>query len=193
MKEEKVAPKFQTIFLKGSAEQNKNIQLLKAWCNKFIGSGLMPCYGEGILGNLSFRASGNSFYITASGQKDKISDNCFVHVKNVDIDNFKIFVEGEKHPSSESFLHYLIYKERKDVNAIFHGHYDKILRSAGQLKFPETKKEYPYGTLELANAVLKIIGSNNFITMKNHGFISLGRTMGEAGNLALDMLRNSQA
>ena len=82
-------------------------------------------------------------------------------------------------------LHYAVYKARSDVNAIFHGHYDAILNDK---RFVCTKKEEKYGSIELVNSVLEVLGNNNFVIMKNHGFLVMGKDMGEAGRLALSIV-----
>ena len=56
----------------------------------------------------------------------------------------------------------------------------------------ETEKEEEYGTVALVQGVLDVLGENNFLIMKNHGFISLGKTMQEAGELSLKMLERCE-
>jgi len=46
----------------------------------------------------------------------------------------EVHVQGLTLPSSETFLHWFIYKKRKDVKAIFHGHNKKILEKATKLR-----------------------------------------------------------
>jgi ribulose-5-phosphate 4-epimerase/fuculose-1-phosphate aldolase len=78
-------------------------------------------------------------------------------------------------------LHYSIYRERKDVNAVFHGHCEKILKHSKELGVQSTLKEEAYGTVELAKRVLDILDDHDFLIMKDHGFISLGEDMDKAG------------
>ncbi len=90
-----------------------------------------------------------------------------------------------KDPSSESMLHHEIYKMRPDVNAIFHGHSGLLLKRGN---LPTTKEEKAYGSIELVKEVSKILNKGNLLLMKNHGFLSLGKSMEEAGKLALTSL-----
>ena len=69
---------------------------------------------------------------------------------------------------------------------------ENILINAEKLGFPVTEKEYKPGTIELANEVLRILGDNDLIVIKNHGFIALGKTMKEAGDMALVALERSK-
>lgn len=166
----------------------KRIEELKYWCRQFHLHNFTPSYRGGSCGNLSFRmrAGNDSFVITGSriGLKDSLSDDCFVKVSDVDLEKGIVYSQGKREPSSESMLHFAIYRQRKDINAVFHGHSKEIL--ACKIKLPETKKETPYGTVELVNSVLDVLNGNFFLIMKNHGFISLGKTTKEAGKLSLE-------
>jgi len=188
MKEKKVAPKFSTVFIDDNASAGKIASQLTKWCRAMQSSGLMPMAGGSMLGNLSIRCKKGSkeFIITPSGAGSKggSSKDAYVRVLAVDIPGKKVLCRGKREPSSESMLHYLIYKKRKDVNAIFHGHSPEILKCAGRLGLPTTAKEEPYGTVALAERVLKIADSD-LLVMKGHGFISLGRSANEAGKRAM--------
>ena len=86
----------------------------------------------------------------------------------------------------------MIYDANKDVQAVFHGYNDVIVNNAEKLGLPLTGKEFASGTIGLAKEVLKILGENKMIVLKNHGFVSLGKRMDEAGKLALATLRDSE-
>ena len=98
---------------------------------------------------------------------------------------------GSKEPSSETMSHWFIYNKMPALTAIFHGHNDKILASAETLGLPITKNESPYGSKKEITEISKILDRGNFLILKGHGFLSLGRTMGEAGNEALKWLKFS--
>jgi len=66
------------------------------------------------------------------------------------------------------------------------------IKNAEKLKLPVTEEEAPPGTTELANEVLAILDDNNFIVVKNGGFVSLGKNMKEAGELTLNILNKKQ-
>jgi ribulose-5-phosphate 4-epimerase/fuculose-1-phosphate aldolase len=89
-------------------------------------------------------------------------------------------------------MHHLIYEACEDVNAVFHGHNKIILANADTLKLPVTEKEYASGTKELAKEVLKVLGDSKLIVLRNHGFVSLGTTMEEAGEQALATLNEAR-
>jgi ribulose-5-phosphate 4-epimerase/fuculose-1-phosphate aldolase len=190
--EGKPVTQFKTEFIDDQLFNDPRLTTLKHWCAEFHRLGLAPLYSGGSYGNLSFRdrPGFNEFFITASGLKLKadLSLNCFVKVVAVDSDRQLIMAVGSQAPSSESLLHHAIYQARKEVNAIFHGHSPAILNKGEKLKLPATLREEPYGSIALVNSVLETIGRHNFIIMKNHGFLSLGKTMDEAGQQAIEVL-----
>lgn len=190
--------KFKTVFLKNHYNFEKlysKINELIKCCNIFENLSFTKSKkesGKYSSGNLSFRVKNNSFIITASSLKSKsnLKKDDFVLVKSCNLKRKLVYALGSKLPSSESMLHYAIYKKRKDVNAIFHGHFpsrefeEKLIDCAklfrNKIKIGFTKREEEFGTLELVNSVLEVLNKKNFIVMKNHGFLSLGRNMKEA-------------
>lgn len=191
MKEGKI--RFNISFVSDQIPSDTRIEELKEWCRRFQKNGLTPEFEGNYTGNLSFRSM-EGLVITASGLKSKqnLSNDCFVYVKNYDEQSNTVYVEGSRQPSSEAVMHHLIYKTRKEVNAVFHGHNKAIIMNTEKLGFPVTEREYEPGTIELAKEVLKVLGDKNLIVLKNHGFVSLGRTMKEAGELALATLKRSK-
>ena len=182
--------KFETVFLQKKEPGHQLLEELKKWCALFHEKNLAPPYPGGSFGNLSFRTGNNTFIITGTciGLKNTLENSCFVEVVNCNRSENKVYVNGLRAPSSESFMHYAIYKNRPDVNAIFHGHHTLITQNASSLGIPETKEKTPYGTTELADSVLEIIKKNNFIVIKEHGFISLGTCMKQAGDQTLEFV-----
>ncbi|MFA6254782.1 MAG: class II aldolase/adducin family protein [Patescibacteria group bacterium] len=181
--------KFKTEFIKKQAPQDPRIIELIKWCQDFHQSNLAPVYDGCSAGNLSFRLKEgeNIFIITGAGLKAKedLTNQSFVKIFNCDFERKIIQAEGVMEPSSETMLHFALYQKRVEVNAIFHGHCQQILAQAKKLNIPQTKKEAPYGSLELVRQALSILENNNFLVLKNHGFIALGKDMTEAGQLAL--------
>ena len=185
MVEEYCGVKFRTVFNNKKLLSNPKISELINWCNEFHKMGFTPDAGEGSAGNLSFRSDNGLIISCSQANFSKVTVKDFVEVINVDLNKKEILVNGIKEPSSESFMHNEIYSRRKDVNAVFHGHSEEFLKFGDRLKLPITKKEEAGGTIELMKEVVKVLDDNNLILIKNHGFISLGDSMGSAGNLAV--------
>ncbi len=180
--------KFVTEFLKKEILSDLRLEDLKYWISRFGFYDLCQPFEGRSYGNMSFRVSPGSgeFIITATehGLKENMTNDKFVKVVDCDINNNKVKVHGLELPSSETFIHHMIYNERPDVNAIFHGHCEK-LECDPNLKFRSTEHEHPHETIELAREVLRILGKENFIVMKNHGFLSLGKDIDDAGKVTL--------
>jgi hypothetical protein len=181
--------KFRTLFRGDQAPRDSRLIQMKRWAGIFAERNLAPSDTTGSAGNLSFRIEkgSNRFIITGTAVelKKNIRDDCFVTVTDCDLEKGVVYAIGTREPSSESRLHYAIYKQRPYVNAVFHGHNRDILTAAEKLMIPETLKYESYGTMELINSVTEILGKESFIIMKGHGFLSIAGTIAEAGYITL--------
>lgn len=115
----------------------------------------------------------------------------------VDVETGKI-VEGNRVPSSESDMHRIFYKYRKDIKAIVHTHskYATGLACTGKgvppvhylLAVAGTSlpcAEYAtYGTVKLAKNAYKAMVGKKATLLSNHGMIAGGETLAEAYNIA---------
>ena len=184
--------KFTTIFAGSEIPQHHQLKELKNWCRIFHKKNLAPPYPNGSFGNLSFRIEQekNNFIITGTqiGMKEQLSNDKFVEVVHCDLKRKIITVNGTREPSSETMLHFTVYNNFPRINAIFHGHSPELLAKSEKLNIPITEKKQEYGTVALADSVVQLIAKNNIIIMRDHGFVSVGKTMKEAGNLVLDYL-----
>jgi len=182
---------FSTSFRERTAPNDDRIAEIEYWCNRFHKLRLTPLYRGSSLGNLSFRLKEdeNSFIITASElkMKDKPTEDMFVTVHSYDMINEIACASGVRNPSSETMLHYAIYGKRKDVGAVFHGHSKLLLLHGEKLDIPVTLREEEPGSAALTESVLDILGNETFLIMKNHGFLSLGKDMKEAGEQAVKL------
>ena len=185
----KEVKKFKTNFVSEEIPDDKNIEELKKWCDQFLRNKLINLENNSL--GLSFRTE-DGFIITGNKLKEDLNKECFVSAINYDVYNNSFYVDGLREPSIEAIMHFLIYNTRDDVNAILCGSCDSILKNAEKMKLPVTKDEQPSGTMDFANEVLDILGDNNFIVIRNCGFVSLGRNMKEAGDLALNTLKKAQ-
>jgi L-ribulose-5-phosphate 4-epimerase len=100
-------------------------------------------------------------------------------------------VEGKLKPSSDTFAHVYVYRERADVNGIVHTHstFATAWAAAGK-PIPavltaicdEFGGPIPIGAYariggdEIGQEILRSIGSSPAILMKNHGVFTIGRT-----------------
>ena len=144
----------------------------------------------GISGNLSVRYN-DSILITTSGSANAyLEDDDFVLV---DFEGKAL--EDNKKPSSEKMLHIEYYKQRPDVNCIFHLHSPYLSTFAACNKpldeplMPENifyfgkipLAEYALpGSYKLVEKTAKYFKEYNVVLMANHGVIVAGRNVKEA-------------
>jgi len=169
--------KFHTVFARREPPRDERIAELIHWCHHCGRSGIV---GDTV-GNLSFRTTGGFMINRTAGDLRSITPEEFVEVLRADLANRELTVAGGHEPSSESMMHAAIYAARPDVNAVFHGHSQRVLDQASSLRLPVTEHEQPYGTAELAAEILKVLEWQKIVVMRNHGFVTVGRTMAEAG------------
>ena len=187
MSEQYIGVKFHPLYRQQIPPEHPALATLKHWCSVFDREGLAPPYPGGSYGNLSFRTERSSFIITGTsiGLKNDLENGCFVEIHTCDQIAKTIEITGVRAPSSETFMHSLIYQARPDIHAIFHGHNVPITDHALQLAIPETPQAYDYGTIDLAQGAAQLAESADFFVIKEHGFVALGTTMEEAGKLSL--------
>ncbi len=185
--------KFQLVRAGDQPPEHTWLDELQKWCVIFHEEEMAPYYSGGSHGNLSFRKKpgSNSFFITAANNslKESTSNDKFYEVSKVDQDEAVVYASGsvEKEPSSETMLHDAIYKNRPEVMAILHGHCEAITKNAPKAGIISTHEFVESGTHKIIDSVMEVLGDHNFIEIKDHGFLSIGKTIEEAGELALQM------
>lgn len=139
-------------------------------------------------GNISTRFE-EGFLITASAcNLGCVEDDEVIYVEEFSLKNKWVKYRGCRPPSSETFLHGLIYNEKTGIQSVIHAH-DEIATSmklSGVLE--ETEKEEPYGTVELAQICLEIFRKgNDIIVLKNHGYVSIDSSLSRATDAIINM------
>lgn len=180
--------KFSTNLSKKSINISEEITELVKWCKFYSDNDLAPTHDTGSFGNLSIRDKNGQICITSTGiDLGKVDpEKNIVKLIDCDFDNKIVLAEGQMYPSSESMLHYLIYKSRPEIKAVFHGHNTEICSKAIRY-YKETATVEPYGTIELVNSAQPLINEDIFI-IKNHGFFISGTSITNAGALSRKLL-----
>jgi ribulose-5-phosphate 4-epimerase/fuculose-1-phosphate aldolase len=136
-------------------------------------------------GNLSIRYT-DGLIISASGcNLGRIEQDELIFVEHCDAGTKRVLYRGPIKPSSESIMHWLIYEDRQDAQAIIHAHDEFATRPellAGAVE--ESKHEKPYGTIELARMAIETFQrAERIIVLKNHGYIAIGPDLDRTCNL----------
>ncbi|UOQ49960.1 class II aldolase/adducin family protein [Gracilibacillus caseinilyticus] len=160
----------------------------KALCNyasKLVDAGLVVGAG----GNLSVR-DGDDMYISPSGfDLKEIQEDQWVKVSITTGE-----VEGKLKPSSEVLMHLECFRKRPDIKAVLHAHpsYSVGVASAETdipsmfPDFPAMVKKVSYldymipTTHILADAVADVITETDVVIMRNHGVLTVGKSLKEA-------------
>ncbi|WP_144513332.1 class II aldolase/adducin family protein [Bacillus sp. FJAT-22090] len=163
---------------------SKVIEDLTKYAHKLVDQGLVVGAG----GNLSMR-DGDNMYISPSGfDLKEIEPHQWVKV-NITTGE----VEGTLRPSSEVLMHLECFRKNDEIQAVLHAHptYSVGVSSAGKdipplfPDFPAMVKSVGYidyvipTTHLLAEKVAELV-TKDVIIMRNHGVLTLGKTMKEA-------------
>jgi L-fuculose-phosphate aldolase len=139
-------------------------------------------------GNMSAKY-GKGFLITASGcNLGCVEDDEVIYVEEFSLEKKLVKYRGCCPPSSETFLHGLLYNEKADILSVIHAH--DIAATSMNLSglLDETEREEPYGTVELAQLCLETFRKgNDIIVLKNHGYAAIGSSLTGAADIIIDM------
>ncbi len=155
--EEYTGVKFETIIEKGNVDDVSEFLGI----DRMLGEYLNP---EGNEGNMSIRVEGGFLIKKAGTRMTSLTENDIVLVKKIEAG--KVYAVGGT-PSSESIMHYKIYKRRKNANIVLHFHDDGLL---GKLDW-KSVGPFPYGSGELADAVADASENTDRIEIEEHGFV----------------------
>ena len=161
-------------------------------------------FNLGTWGNISARIDQNKFAITPSG----IAYETITTEDIVVIDLVGNIIEGNKKPSIELPLHSMIYKSKRNVNAIVHTHSvcctafaiarkpipavceDMIQIVGGHV---EVAEYFLPGSKELARSTVTALGNKSACIMANHGLIAVAENLNEAYKIAQIVEKSAQA
>lgn len=161
--------KFKTMFLAADLGHEDARRGIVGICKELSKEGLVA----NRVGNVSVRVGGGMVITPTGAELGSVLGKDLVLVEDVDERLGLVKVRGFKEPSSETVMHWLVYKNFK-VGAVIHVHDDVLL---GEKKFVSTEVEYPYGTPELAHEVVKALKKRKFVVLKNHGALAAGKDL----------------
>jgi ribulose-5-phosphate 4-epimerase/fuculose-1-phosphate aldolase len=178
---------------------------LEFWRKKLFELNLIGEYSEvGVgFGNLSlvydysqiYSTNHPQFIITGTqtGKYSELDGNSYTRVLDYDIQNLKIKTMGPIEASSEALTHAAIYHFNPNIKVVFHIHSPQIWSGMIKDQSDHTAIEIPYGTLEMARATERCIGSNDsgVFCMHGHvdGVVAYGKNLKETGELVLQIYK----
>ncbi len=178
-----VGVKFKTILL--GSEVTFNIDdiypLFQKNCNRLKRHGMTHQNA----GNISIRHDGGLIITSSGSNLGSIERDEIVDVRKCSMEDSIVEYMGPKLPSSETFMHAMIYQCSLGMNAIVHAHDPETLTQAAA-ELDTTEKEVPYGTLELARTACEtFLKAENVIVLKNHGYVAIGLDLNDAVDLVI--------
>ena len=151
-------------------------------------------------GNISIRHPEKGFLISASQTSGiySCSEEHFAWVTETVLESNQLTSQGPMPPSSESMTHSSIYHVNDQINCVVHAHSPEIWQNSDALKLDYTESEIPYGTPEMAAAVIKLCQTlpnktEGVFVMKGHqdGVVSYASTAKQAVELMVRCLMDA--
>lgn len=174
MAEKYIGTKFKTIY-QGSFNPNcRELKLIESLIKVGKELAALGCQDENG-GNFSVRTKGGIVIKSTGAFPHQLKKNDFVLVSGFKKED--VFIYGDKEPSSEARLHWGIYQARPEINCVLHTHDFLAVNSPQKIKDLPYVSDYPYGTMELARAVKRASKRSDYIIMKNHGVLALGKNI----------------
>jgi|GEM_PF-3715316 len=126
-------------------------------------------------GSLSARVPGGIIISALDSETSKLSEDDFSFVHNLNSDEKKAEANGKK-PSNETFMNYLAYQKRGNINYMLHFFDPRLER----VRLPYSiVGPFENGTKEEAEGMAKAVLEGNAIVVKNNGFLVVGKTREE--------------
>jgi len=120
-------------------------------------------------GNLSVRIGDRIFVTTSGCYINDLRETDFVEITGFDYTDHVLRCIGQAAPSSEAYMHYLIY-QRTDCRAIVHVHSipkEKEIRSMQMVTTPPMEG----GSIALAEAVAAACSHCDIVYIQRHGLV----------------------
>lgn len=186
---------FDAVLADRRAPEDPCATMLIWWAARLAELGMTPSYGPGDHGNLSCRTDAGVLITATATAKSRLTPDDLVEVLEVDprATPARVRCRGFKTPSSDTVMHHAIYQRRPDVRAIIHGHDAKALARAEALKLRMTRIPATSTTPALIAEVCDLIQGADYVLLRGHGFLALGASLDEAGELLRRVNRDASS
>ncbi len=198
--------KFQLEFDQNESVQACHIAELDSWRHIFyrlqlIGQQAERYQGYGF-GNISQRHPEflQQFFISGSqtGGAAFLKPQQYALVTECDPLNNRIVASGKIKPSSEAMTHGQVYQLDPTANCVIHVHSPEIWKHADELKIPQTTADVPYGTVAMAQEVVRLFDESDvkkqkIFSMKGHedGVVCFAENLSVASHLMIDIFNRT--
>lgn len=194
MTEQEGVIKFQLDFSKNKALTADDVAEISSWRTIMLQLGMLgqtPLrYDNYGFGNISQRYGTKQQFIisgTQTGGITQMTASDYALVTECQPEHNRIVARGETRPSSEAMTHGQLYQLDNAINFVIHAHCPQIWQRAGGLGLAQTRAEVPYGTVAMADEVLRLFGDTDVLqqgvfTMAGHedGVVAFGNSAAQA-------------
>lgn len=136
----------------------------------------------------------NKFVVTSStADFHNIGAEDIIEVMNYDPVRNSILAIGTKDPSPDTPLHWFIYRAFPTARAAIHIHDELVLNNFRALKLPVTSRKLEIFNAQTSLDVLSELKKNNYIIIKEHGSVVIGRNLNDVVELAIELNRKLHA
>ncbi len=112
---------------------------------------------------------------TKAYAEEEINETYFGIVEDVDYNSHEIYLNGNIDFPLESLLHFSIYAQRDDINAIIFCNSPLVLGMTAQ--FPTILNPAPNGSYNLTEQLLNYTETYSFVNIEHYGFVALGKSI----------------
>lgn len=135
-------------------------------------------------GNMSVQVDDGLVVTTSGCNLGHVGPTELAWVRDCSLEGRTVHYRGPEKPSSEAMMHWLIQRDFPDAHAVVHAHDEMATSGRVVVDLTETRREVPYGTVELARlAVEAFSGGALIIVLKNHGYVAYGPDLENATNV----------
>ena len=174
-----VAGLFESELISPGIPDDVRVPHLMTIAASFAARGWTPSYGLGDHGNMSCRTVEGLVITARATKKGQLRPEQFVEVIELEEPPSRLLLRcrGRFLPSTDALLHLRLYRCRPEITAILHGHDPATLARQASLQLPLTQHSALRPSLELIEEVCELATQHDYILLRDHGFIALGRSL----------------
>jgi hypothetical protein len=169
-----VGRKFRTVFSSEEPSTFPGVPDLAACGKRFHARGL----AEANAGTLAMRYGGRMVIAAGGSTLGALDRDQFVEVVDYDPINHVVVAIGQMEPSSETPMCWMAMRHRPEIHALVHVHAPAPPEGATiPSDLAVTEHEAPYGTLALAESLLRGLRDAPNVYLADHGYVSTDQTL----------------
>jgi hypothetical protein len=185
----------------GQVPQSASLDALNQARTSLFDLGLIGVYPDGIgYGNLSIRATGNQFVITASatGGARTLHHGQYCLVETFSVERNFVQSIGQMPASSEAMTHGALYLANPEVQCVIHVHSRQLFDYWQANELLATAADIPYGTPAMAQAVSQLATGQPLLPLlfamggHDEGIVVCGADVATTHALLLTELQRAQ-